>query len=320
MTEEMFMSTQLEVPAYIAARIQQNKAQDIRSSIFDSVLGDGDFPPRISIRAARFRMVESAVETMIGTDLDVVIVGANPHSSKAYYAKQYNPDSDDVQLPDCWSDNGIRPDARVADPVCTSCAECPYNVLGSKINPSGAKSKKCGDSRLLAVVPASDPSKVYQLSVPVGSMKNMREYFKHLANYGVDPEMVVTKLSFDEEASAPKLVFAQKKFVPEKAVEAMYALGQTAEVKAAIRVTDEAPALAAPAAKPKPALTVVETPPVAEVQLPLIDDAYEDEPAPPPVAAKPAAKAVKPAKKEDATPSVAASRVDAALGDMFGDD
>lgn len=277
------MSNVVTVPAHIAARIAARQQAGSKSSIAAAVVGEGGPSiPRVSIRAGRFRLVEDGVETTVGVSLDTIIVGANPRVSKVFYAKAYDPADTDAR-PACWSNDGLKPDSMVERPVHTSCADCPHNVLGSKILPSGAKSKMCADQRHLALVPAADPTKVYSLTVPVSGMKALREYFKELTNYGVNPEEAVTELGFDDSASYPKLVFKQKGYVPEKAIPRVEALLESDPVKVATRQLNPqsaGPALAAPAQQQKISTTVA----------PAVDDAYEDEAAAVVTPAKPASK------------------------------
>ena len=168
------MSTKANVPAHIAARIAERQKSGKKSSLAAAIVSEsGSSIPRISLRAGRFRLVEAGVETTIGTSLDVVIVGVNPKVSKVFYPDNYD-GSNENNRPACFSNNGITPDDMVESPVHDNCANCPHNVLGSKMTPSGAKSKMCADQRHLAVVPAADPQKVYSLTVPVSGMRVAR--------------------------------------------------------------------------------------------------------------------------------------------------
>lgn len=272
------MSNVVQVPAHIAARIAARQQSGQKSSIASAIVSEGISIPRISIRAGRYRLVEDGVETPVGITVDVIIVGANPRVSKVFYAGAYDASAENTR-PSCFSNDGVRPDKSVDAPVHSACADCPHNVLGSKILPSGAKSKMCADQRHLAVVPAADPTKVYSMTVPVSGMKALREYFKDLGNYGVGPEEAITELGFDEQASYPKITFRQKGYVPEKALSRVDNLIASDATKVAIRVMEPTPsagpALSAPAA---PAL---------------VDDAYAEEEAAP-VITPPPAKAAKP--------------------------
>jgi hypothetical protein len=243
-------NTTANVPAHIAARIAARQQAGQKPSIIGNIIkGDGFAYPKISIRAARYRLVEDGVETPVGTTLDVIIVGSNPGISKVFYAKAF--DGSDGVRPDCFSNDGQKPDASVESPVSASCLTCPHNELGSKMLPSGAKSKMCADQRHLAVVPAADPTKAYALTVPVSGMKALREYFKELQNWGLDAHEVVTELGFDDKANFPKITFTRKGYPNEKVLPRIDALVASDEVKVAIRTLapqSAGPALAAPAA------------------------------------------------------------------------
>lgn len=297
------------VPAHIAARIAARQGGQASSGIAQAIVSGDGFPyPKISIKAGRFRLVEDGVETPVGINLDVVIVGANPKVSKIFYAKPFDPAADGVR-PDCFSNDGVRPDASVASPVHDNCTACPHNVLGSKITPTGAQSKLCADQRHLAVVPAADPTKVYAFTVTVSAMKALREYFKELQNFGVEPNEVVTLLGFDDKATFPKVTFARKGFVPEGAISKIDEIVNSDEVKEVVRVLPVSgrPALAAPAAVPSLA--------------PPVDPAYDDA-APAPAAAAtpaPAAKAAKSKPTPPAAPVTHSEELGAKLDSLFAE-
>lgn len=290
------MSNITQVPAHIAARIAARQQAGVKSAISEALGSSGVDIPRISIRAGRYRLVEGGVETPVGITLDTIIVGANPRVSKVFYGKQYDASATDTR-PDCFSNDGLKPDASVQNPVSSSCANCPHNELGSKILPSGAKSKMCNDQRHLAVVPAADPTKVYALTVPVSGMKALREYIKDLGNYGLIAEETITELGFDETASFPKITFKRKGYVPESAIARVETLIQSDATKVATRqIAPQAagPALAAPEAKPAIAAP-------AQPVAPAVDEAYEEESTPinAPAAAPKEKPAVAPVKASD---------------------
>lgn len=300
------MSNITQVPAHIAARIAARQQAGTKSAVTDAIVGNGIDIPRISIRASRYRLVEGGVETPVGITLDTIIVGANPRVSKVFYAKQFDASASDVR-PDCFSNDGLKPDASVQNPVHTGCADCPHNVLGSKILPSGAKSKMCADQRHLAVVAAADPTKVYSLTVPVSGMKALREYLKDLGNYGLIPEETITELGFDDTASFPKITFKRKGYVPESAIPRVEALIGSDAAKVATRQmapSSAGPALAAPEAKPAIAAP-------AQPVTPAVDEAYEEESTP--VSAPAAAPKEKPA----VAPVKASDELSAKLDSLF---
>jgi hypothetical protein len=303
------------VPAHIAARIAARQAAgNGKSDAMKAILGEGASFPKISIRAGRYRLVEDGVETPVGITLDAIVVGVNPKTSKVFYAKAYDQSADNVR-PDCFSNDGTVPDASVAAPVSKGCAGCPNNVLGSKILPSGAKSKMCNDQRHIAVIAAADPSKVYGMTVPVSGMKALREYFKELDNFGINPEEVITELGFDDTASYPKITFKQKGYVPEKHVAGIDNIVQGDDVKVAVRIM--APSGSTRTAIAAPAGNAALAAPAAAPAAPAVDPDYDDTPAPEP---EPVAAAAAPVKtKPVAAPVKASSELEAKLDNLFGE-
>ena len=250
----------LQVPDHIAKRIAARKQSGEHSSILEALTSTAG-PPRISIRGVQFRLVQGSVETPVGRNLDVVIVGSNTNVSKVYYEGPWNPEVS--APPDCRSADGKTPDADVAEPECESCANCPNNVLGSAITENGKMTKKCADVRYLAVVPASDPNKVYQLSVSVTAMKGLRAYANELQSFGLLPHEMVTRLGFDDKASYPLVTFERGGWLGEKALVGVERIvgSKKEEIDYCTRSGDQ-PALAAPAqAEALPAPTKTEEAP-----------------------------------------------------------
>jgi hypothetical protein len=261
------------VPAHLAARVGVPSA--LALSLTGGISSTTGGFPRISIKGSRFRIIEGDTETVLDqTFLDIVVVGANPRLSKQWYAKAWTPDSE-PSAPDCFSLDGIGPDTESTSPQNDLCASCPQNAWGSKITPQGQQIKACADQKRLAVVAADDPSgPVYLLLVTPAALKGLNQYQKELSMRGIPPEIVKTKVSFDTDASFPKLKFSFAGFLDEDTQTAVDSLFGSDDVKA---ITGEAvnkpvavpapvvrpPAVVAkPVAAPKPE-PVAEVPPAA---------------------------------------------------------
>ena len=216
MANELATISGMAIPAHIQARMGQDSA--LTKSLAGG-LGSGEAPPRISIKGSRFRIIEGGEEYLIPqTYLDVVVVGANPRLSKTYYAKDWDPD--DASAPDCKSVDGISPDDDSATKQSDLCATCPHNAWGSKIGPKGQKLKSCTDLKRIAVVSPDDlEGTVYLLQVTPSAIKGLNAYQKNLASRGIAPEVTKTRLTFDTEASFPKLVFGLSGFLEEAEIE-----------------------------------------------------------------------------------------------------
>jgi len=142
--------------------------------------------------------------------LDVVVVGMTPIISKRWYEAGYTDGKTGV--PDCFSVNGVNPDAAATKKQSTSCAVCEKNRFGSRITNQGKKAKACADYRRIAVVPAGDEENATYggpmlLGVPAMSLRNLDKYASELDRMGADISEVVTRLSFRSDASYPEIIF-----------------------------------------------------------------------------------------------------------------
>lgn len=323
--------TNIKVPAHLAGRIGQPSAL---AQALGGGIGSGESIPRISLKGARFRIKEGENETVLdSTTLDIVIVGANPRLSKTWYAKAWTPDAE-PSAPDCFSLDGISPSTDSTDPQNDLCATCPHNAWGSKVTPMGQKVKACSDLKRLAVVAADDPTgPIYLLQVTPAALKGLNQYQRELAMRGIAPEIVKTRISFDTDASFPKLNFGFGGFLDEAAMEAVDALFGSTEVKTITGEDVAAPAAKLEVEKPKPLLVkpkAIPAPaPVEEEEAPV--DIQEPPRAEPKrgFGAKTAAPAAAPApapKPKAAAPKVAAPTTDIAdeiaalLGETNADD
>lgn len=314
--------TNLKVPAHIAARMNQPSA--LAKAIMGGIGGGGESFPRISIKGSRFRIKDGDAETVLETTaLDVVTVGANPHPSKTYYASDWDPNAD-ASAPDCSSLDGIKPNPDSSAPQNDICATCEWNKFGSAKNGQG---KRCADKKRLAVVAADDPTgPIYLLEVTATAMKSLNIYQKELIMRGMGPEVVRTRVSFDTNATYPKLQFGFGGFLDEETMEAVAPLFNSAKVK---EITGEA----AVSIQAPPVVKEIPKPVLVKAKELEVVDASEDEPEIKPIRGFGATK-VKAATQEPAKAKVApkvapvkqessndiADEIASLLGDMDADD
>ena len=143
--------------------------------------------------------------------LDVVIVGVAQGISKQFYAKRWEPGQEGTP-PDCQSVDGIAPDPGVPNKQSPTCAACPNNVWGSKINDNGKKVRACDDRRRLALVPYGDMENATYggpmlLALPPTSLKNFANYCGELQRHGAQPYHVRSKAGFDPNATHPVITW-----------------------------------------------------------------------------------------------------------------
>lgn len=213
--------------------------------------------PILSYKGKVWRVRKSGEEQMhVDEDgnampsIDVVLVQANPMPSKIFYAKQYEEGANDT--PDCFSNDGVKPDVSVQNPVNPICASCPNNVWGSRITPAGKKSRACSDARRMAVVFANDLNEngddcmKLLLRVPPASLNPLKDYAeKVLAPKGIPFFGIVTRIGFDVNAAHPQFTFKPARFLNDEEAESIVRLRGSADIQRILAEASEFPAAAA---------------------------------------------------------------------------
>jgi hypothetical protein len=227
--------------------------------------GAGVSTKRISIKGGVFRLVAGGKEVASIDDrhLDVVIVRAAPKVSRIFYAGSY--DAEAIVRPDCWSNDGEKPDASIAAPQSKTCMGCPQNEAGS----GNGNSRACRFQQRLAVVLANNPEgDVLQLTLPAtsifgkeeGDKRPLQAYARFLAAQTppVNPEQIVTRMKFDTKAESPKLFFAPTRWLTDEEYPIAVTQGDSDDAKKAVTLTVaqadgvKAAPMAIPGAAPKP--------------------------------------------------------------------
>ena len=252
--------TQLTVPNVAVPAHLRNRST--RIALTENIAGGltiGSTFPKISIKASRFRIVKDGTETVLPVvTLPAVIVGGNPRVSKAFYATEYDGTAE-AKAPDCWSLDGVKPDASITSPQAALCATCPKNAWGSKITPQGKNAKACADKKRLAVAASDDPGgDLYLLEVTPAAFQDFAQYIKSLSSRGIQLETVITNISFDAKASFPKLTFGFGGFLDEDQQEAIDSRLDDPIIQ---EITGEKPSVVAQA-EPAPAPTPAAAKPV----------------------------------------------------------
>jgi hypothetical protein len=227
--------------------------------------GAGVSTKRISIKGGVFRLVAGGKEVAAIEDrhLDVIIVRAAPKVSRIFYAGAYNAEA--IVRPDCWSNDGEKPDASITAPQSKTCMGCPQNEAGS----GNGNSRACRFQQRLAVVLANNPEgDVLQLTLPAtsifgkeeGDKRPLQAYARFLAAQTppVNPEQIVTRMKFDTKAESPKLFFAPTRWLTDDEYPIAVTQGDSEDAKKAVTLTVaqadgvKATPMAIPGAAPKP--------------------------------------------------------------------
>ena len=184
------------LPAYLQNLPSRNLAQTAVANV-----GAGN-PPHLSIEGGRFTLIDAIGGTIPIQTLyvDVVIVDINDHISKIYYdpSNAYDPKNPNPSPPLCFSDNGLAPSINAGHPQAATCASCGHNVWGSKISAMGSAVKACSDQQKIAVYAPDYSEGLFLMRIPPGSFINWRSYMAKFAGAGLDPDRVITRISFAE--------------------------------------------------------------------------------------------------------------------------
>ena len=315
----MFRNQKAVVPNHV-----RNNTDDLTKRM----LGTGGGSKRISIRGNVFRMIVNGQEVAKSDDrsMDVVVVNAAENVSRIYYGGTYK--EGEVTKPDCFSNDGTKPDPRATNPQSHSCANCPMNAKGS----GQGVTRACRFSQRLAVVLANnsqDPealtanlenSDVYQLVLPaqsvfgepVNGMMPFRSYLKFLYGHGAGIRNVITEMRFDTNSATPKLFFRPVDYLTDEQYAIVLDKGQSEDAQTAISYNpadiDSRGQQAAPAPRPAPAIA-----PPTPAPVPV-------EAAPAPVEAAPVAEPTVKEKKSAPAPKAAEADLESILAEWGDDD
>lgn len=143
--------------------------------------------------------------------IEAIIVASADHLSKLFYEGGYQ--EGNTNPPDCFSNDGIVPDAASPKKQNPVCATCPKNAWGSAVNAAtGGKGKACGDFKRTAIVPLADPkNEVFGgpmlLRIPAASLQDAASYADHCAKMGYRTYEVGSRIGFNVNESFPKFTW-----------------------------------------------------------------------------------------------------------------
>ena len=175
-------------------------------------------------------------------EFNAIIVAMLQKVSRTFYAGTYDPNVK-ATLPDCWSNNGDRPEEKSANPQSASCATCKQNIEGSGDN---GKSKACRFQRRIALLLEGDASgDVYQFNVPAkslfgkgtGNVHPYESYIKYLSANDISPDYVVTNISYNLDASTMALQFMPSREITDDEYALVAAAQSRPETKRLVQLT-----------------------------------------------------------------------------------
>lgn len=219
------------------------KGKDVPAHLL-ACFGNGEnIGPRVTInqlsyRGKSFRRVVDGEEIVLTRNdpdtgdkvpvqiVSIVVLDHNKGRSRAFYEGEYEEGKNTA--PKCFSGDGVKPDASVAEPCAATCASCPNSVKGSKITPQGKQTTACAPYKRVAVVPSASvgthvPLLLRLAQTSVWDKDNPHEaegwyawdqYLDMLRARGAKHTGAVeTRVKFDTEAAYPKLLFSASRWL-----------------------------------------------------------------------------------------------------------
>lgn len=208
------MSNEVSIFSNVPAYAKNPKSQAMQAMA--GGMAGGGFGNRISLRNSKFRLVQNGKETDVlnVAHLDVVIFAMANSVQRMYFEGAYEQGS--KEPPTCFSHDGKTPSPESPKLQSETCALCPQNVKGSG---RMAGTKACAYKKRVIVLPPDDiEGAAYAVDVSGQSMFgeqleslnkfSFKGYYEKLSVHGVDIAAIVTRLTFDDKASVPKLHFS----------------------------------------------------------------------------------------------------------------
>jgi len=257
--------------------------------------------------------------------IEVVILKAAGNLSKIFYESGYVEGSS--AQPDCWSSNGVTPDANAPKKQHSACATCKQNAFGARITASGKAGKACSDSKRLAIVPLEDlDNEIYGgpmlLRVPAASLGDLATFGTKMQALGYPYNSIGVRISFDTKEAYPKFVFSAIRPLTDE--EAKKVVAYQTDPRVSRLLNESSDYSNTPAEPVAPALDAVfEQPPAPKAAPapvphdPVTGEVTEAPKAAPKKAAPKAAPKPAPAPEPEAAPASFEDELDAALDDLI---
>ena len=234
------MSNIATIPTNVPAHVSSIFAQlaQINKEATEGI--NTGFHPIIKTSGTRFVLVKDGEEKVVKSlELKVIVLRAKAGFEKRYFAEKYDPNSTEAKAPDCFSMDGVSPDASARNPQNSACAGCKWNAFGSGTDGAGnpGKGKACSDRKSLAVLypnPDTKQLEVYGLSLPPASLKAFGGYVNTLTTNNIPLPAAFTTIGFDEKSTYPVMSFSYGGLLGENELAQIVPMIDGPEVKAII--------------------------------------------------------------------------------------
>jgi hypothetical protein len=240
----MFDQPQLAIPEHLKGFLEDEKNVEDRVTV-PSLSYEGKVWT-ISANGEKTKLMKRDAdgdEMPVGV-MRVVVLDYAKRRGRAYYEGSYDPSK--VSMPQCWSEDGVAPDAAVREPQSSKCDTCPLAAKGSKVTDAGKAVSACSQHRMLAVVPAAKMDMTplrMKIAVTSDYDKESPELdkegwfafsslldFLRSKNIGHTAAMVI-KMKFDPNVAYPKVKFSPDRWLEKAELETVAPVAKSDEVK-----------------------------------------------------------------------------------------
>ena len=253
-TKALAMFQANAIPAHIASFVETESNIAERQTTPSLSYGGKNWTVSLNGEATKMMKKDADGDEVPLSVMRVVILGYAPRRGRAYYPGAY--DKDKPGTPECWSDDGEKPNASITDVSFDGwtgkCKDCPMAAKGSRITDSGAKSTACTQHRMLAVVPANDLNftplrlKLAITSDYDGKSPDLEaagwfafsNYTDMLRKQGImHTGALVTKMKFDPDTDYPKVIFSPDKWLSAEQIAVIGPISKSDAVKSLLSGT-----------------------------------------------------------------------------------
>lgn len=246
-------------------------AQNPKSKAMQNMAGGltgGGFGNRISTRGSKFRFLSNGEEVAPPqSEIEVVIFAMAEHVQRLYYKGAFDPNT--KEAPTCYSLNGKTPEDDSLEKQSSTCAVCPQNVKGSGRQ---GNTKACAYKKRAVMLDAANLGEapwaldvnamsMFGEQLPNQNLYSFKGYFEKLTAHNVDIAAIVTKLTFDDSASVPKVFFSPMRVLTKDEYDLVCTRMDDEEVGRMLKDMTNVAELDTPAVPAKPAAPAVASKP-----------------------------------------------------------
>lgn len=239
----IFDTKQAAIPAYLQETLGDEKNIVDRVSVPSLSYGGKVWTISKDGEKTRIMKVNDDGDEVAVPLIRVVVLDYAKRRGRAYYEGAYDPDKQSAPL--CWSEDGVKPHASIAEPQHSTCEGCPWSVKGSKVTDNNRAVTACSQHRMIVVAPLAKLDMPLRMKIAITSDWDKQNEAAAAKNWFAfnnytdamrarqinHTAMVVTKMKFDIDVDYPKVLFGPDRYITEEEAAIVKPLINSDEVK-----------------------------------------------------------------------------------------